>query len=166
MQRAAPVVWMSHRALSVCIHEATRHFPHETGGTFMGYWTSAHEVVITHLVEAGPSARRERAAFEPDQQWQLGEIARHYSASGRRESYLGDWHSHPGAANGELSRTDRAVLSRIVRSPRARAPRPISMVLFGDAAQWHPCAWVATMHPRALMRSRLICERATLHLYG
>lgn len=148
------------------MREATRYSPRETGGTFMGYWTSEHEVVITRLVEAGPLALRERAAFEPDQQWQLAEIARHYRASGRREGYLGDWHSHPGTANGELSSIDRAVLSRIIRSPRARAARPISMVLFGGPVQWQPCTWVASMSSSLLMRSRLKCERATLHLYG
>jgi integrative and conjugative element protein (TIGR02256 family) len=157
---------MPRRALAACTREATHYFPRETGGTFMGYWASEHEVVITHLVEAGPLALRERAAFEPDQQWQLDEISRHYCASGRREGYLGDWHSHPGAANGELSGTDRAVLSRIIRSPRARAPRPLSMVLFGTPNQWQPCTWVASLNPRVLLRSRLTCDRAALHLYG
>lgn len=132
----------------------------------MGYWASEHEVVITQLVDAGPLALRERAAFEPDQQWQLEEISRRYSASGRREGYLGDWHSHPGAANGELSGTDRAVLSRIIRSPRARAPRPLCMVLFGSPDQWQPCTWMGSLSSRVLMRSHLTCERAALHLYG
>lgn len=166
MQRAAPLVWMARPALAVLTREATRYFPRETGGTFMGYWASEHEVVITRLVEAGPLALRGRTTFEPDHQWQLAEIARHYSASGRREGYLGDWHSHPGAANGELSSTDRAVLSRIIRTPRARAARPISMVLFGNPVRWQPCAWVASLSSSILMRALLKCERAALQLYG
>jgi integrative and conjugative element protein (TIGR02256 family) len=166
MQRAAALVWMAQHAHSQCVREATRFYPRETGGTFMGYWSAGgQEVVITRLIGAGPRALHARTAFEPDQQWQLAEIARHYTASGRREGYLGDWHSHPGAGSGELSGTDRSVLRRIIRTPQARAPRPISVVLWGGAGSWQVSAWVATLTTRALLPARLSVLPAALQLY-
>lgn len=166
MQGAAALVWIAQQAHAQCVREAALCYPRETGGTFMGYWSAGgDEVVITRLIAAGPRAFRARAAFEPDQQWQLAEIARHYCASGRREVYLGDWHSHPGAASGELSGTDRNVLSRIIRTPKARATRPISLVFWGGPGSWHVSAWVATLTTRILLPARLSVVSAALQLY-
>lgn len=167
MQRTeALAVWMPQHEHDQCIREATLYYPRETGGTFMGYWSAdGDEVVITGLIAAGPRARHARTAFEPDQKWQLSEIARHYSASGRREGYLGDWHSHPGAVSGDLSVTDRSVLRRIMRTPRARAPRPISVVFWGAPDGWHANAWVAELSPRRLFPARVSVVPAALQLY-
>jgi integrative and conjugative element protein (TIGR02256 family) len=149
-----------------CLTEAARHFPRETGGTFMGYWANDQEAVVTCIVDAGPSAVRERMSFEPDQQWQLAEIARQYAASGRQHGYLGDWHSHPSALNGELSVTDRAVLAKIIKSPRARAPKPLSLILYGSAISWKESMWVAHVRTgTVLLRARMSCELAVVRLY-
>lgn len=167
MQLAAPVVWMPRTAYEQCAREADRFYPRETGGTFMGYWASAgREVVITRVIAAGPGAKHALAAFEPDQQWQLREIAEHYSSSGRRDGYLGDWHSHPDAHSGELSGTDRSVLRRIIRTPKARAPHPISLVLWGTAANWRASTWIAALSGRALLPGRLLIVPASLRLYA
>lgn len=132
----------------------------------MGYWANDHEAVVTRLVDAGPLAVRERTSFEADQKWQLADIARQYTASGRRHEYLGDWHSHPGATDGDLSPKDRAVLARIIRSPGARAPRPISMVLYGSGATWNASMWVAPARAGTLLlRIRMKCEHAQITLY-
>lgn len=166
MQCAAAVVWMAQHAHAQCVREAAFFYPRETGGTFMGYWSAGvQEVVITRVIGAGPRALHARMAFEPDQQWQLGEIARHYTASGRRESYLGDWHSHPGAGSGELSGTDRSVLRRIIRTPQARAPRPVSVVFWGGPGNWQVSPWVATLTTRAFLPACLSVLPAALQLY-
>ena len=76
-----------------CNDEASEMFPLETGGTYMGWWSYACTAVITTEIGPGPNASHGRHHFQPDQEWQLEQIARHYVASGRRETYLGDWHS-------------------------------------------------------------------------
>lgn len=162
--RPAVVCWIPRQALHECCSEATRYFPRETGGTFMGYWANGQEAVVTRLIGPGPLAVRERHSFEPDQQWQLGEIARHYAASGRRDGYLGDWHSHPRATNGHLSCTDRAVMAKIIRTPQARAPKPISMVLHGTGSRWDASVWVASSR-KCIFRARVAFERAVVNLY-
>jgi integrative and conjugative element protein (TIGR02256 family) len=149
-----------------CVLEATLLSPRETGGTFMGYWSACgNEVVITRLIAAGPRALHARTAFEPDQQWQLREIARHYSASGRREGYLGDWHSHPGATSGKLSGIDRSVLHRIIRTREARTPRPISVVYWGVPGHWQASAWVAALSGAAPWPARVSVVSAQMQLY-
>ena len=165
MWREPLIVWVPRPILQSCTADATRYFPRETGGTFMGYWANAHEAVVTRLVDAGPLAVRGRASFEADQKWQLAEIARHYTASGQRHGYLGDWHSHPGATEGDLSLKDRAVLARIIRTPGARAPKPISMVLHGSGSTWNASMWVAQARGTALLRIRMKCEHAQITLY-
>lgn len=166
MQPAEPVVWMPRAAYEQCAREADLFCPRETGGTFMGYWASSgQEVVITSVIAAGPCANHAHVEFEPDQQWQLQEIAAHYSASGRREGYLGDWHSHPNAGSGALSGTDRRVLRRIIRTPAARAPRPISLILWGPAGNWRASTWLAALSARALLPARLLVVPASLRTY-
>lgn len=166
MPDAAAIAWIAGDAHAQCLREAALFYPRETGGTFMGYWSPTdQEVVITRLIPAGPRAFHSRTAFEPDQKWQLTEIARHYRASGRREGYLGDWHSHPGAGSGNLSRTDRSVLRRIIRTPEARTSRPISIVVWGGPRRWETSAWVATLSSRTLLGARLSVLPAAIQLY-
>ena len=116
-------MWLPEGMLRECIVEADRHAPLETGGTFMGYWIGTSAVVVTCLVGAGPGAERGVRHFAPDQDWQVAEIARCYERSGRMNTYVGDWHSHPGAQDGELSRKDRRVLRRIVETPSGSPKR-------------------------------------------
>src|SRR5689334_17122746 len=104
------ICWLCTPLYEQCTAAAARFQALETGGALMGYWHGTDTAVITAIIEAGPGALHERYNFEPDQQWQVEQIARHYSASGRRETYIGDWHTHPAANTGGLSRTDRGVL--------------------------------------------------------
>lgn len=166
MQSATDLMWMAQVAHAHCVHQAALFYPRETGGTFMGYWTNGGtEVVVTRLIAPGPAAFHSMTAFQPDQTWQLGEIARHYRASGRRDVYLGDWHSHPGAVSGELSGVDRSVLRKIIRTPGARASSPISMVFWGGATAWQCSGWIARLIPRPLLPSRLSVKPVALQLY-
>jgi integrative and conjugative element protein (TIGR02256 family) len=79
--------------------EAAARYPLETGGVFMGYWADDRTAVVTQAIGPGPNAYHHRHRFAPDQEWQTTEIAEYYRASGRRETYLGDWHTHPDEAH-------------------------------------------------------------------
>lgn len=161
----SPVIWISSELHRMCADEASGFFDLETGGTFMGYWPNAETAVITGLIGAGPNALHERHNFEPDQEWQLKEIASHYETSGRRETYIGDWHSHPNAQSGRLSWTDRGVLRQIIKTPEARASRPIMVVFHGVPNDWQTTAWIGDLRERRLLWPKLeVCE-ATLQLY-
>lgn len=136
-----PRIELARGVLALCRAEADRCYPLETGGVLMGFWRR-HLAVVTQVIGPGPNARHERWSFEPDQEWQLGAIAAHYARSGRRETYLGDWHTHPDARNGNLSRMDRGVLRKVISTPSARAPTPVMMILYGS-----PAGWVLTCSP-------------------
>ncbi|RWI87880.1 MAG: hypothetical protein EOR22_28005, partial [Mesorhizobium sp.] len=126
-----------------------------TGGTFMGYRSEDGSAVVTALVTAGPKARRGSHSFTPDQEWQQAEIARLYEISGRRDAYLGDWHTHPDATDGTLSWRDRRCLKRIIKTPFARNAAPIMMILCGSPNEWAACAWRATIEARLKLFERL-----------
>ena len=124
------------------------------------------EVVITSLIGPGPEADHGQHYFEPDQKWQLTEIAAHYERSGRRETYLGDWHSHPGAATGRVSYTDRRVLRRIINTPQARAETPLMAIFFGDRdGGWNLEMWCAQLTPRRLLWPKLVMKHLDTQLY-
>ena len=159
------IVWMPAGLLDQCMGEADLAYDLETGGLLMGYWSGTNIAVVTRLVGAGPEARRERFSFEPDQEWQVEKIARHYEASGRRETYIGDWHTHPNAKSGRLSMTDRSVLRRVIETPAARASNPIMMLLYGSKDAWQATALVAALRPRRLLWPKLEIREASLRLY-
>lgn len=159
------VVWFPSQIHGECVEEAWRHYQFETGGALMGYWHGTGAAVVTAAIDAGPGAVRERHNFEPDQNWQLQEIARRYEASGRRETYLGDWHSHPNAKTGLLSFTDRGVIRRIINTPAARAPHPIMIVFHGADREWNATTWVAALRPRRIIWSKLTLSEVELRLY-
>lgn len=138
----APVIWMPRPLHAQCVEDAARWHPLETGGVLMGYWNE-RAAVVTALIAPGPNAVHETHNFEPDHEWQLNEIARRFDASDGRETYLGDWHTHPNAPTGRLSSTDRGVLRTIIDKPLAYTPRPIMMIFFGADAAWEVAGWVA-----------------------
>lgn len=102
--------------------------PFETGGILMGYWGSATEAVITAVIGPGPKAVHKKRAFRPDSAYHEQEIARLYAQSGRTETYLGDWHTHPGAA-AYMSFRDEETLSTIANHKEARLQTPLMMIL-------------------------------------
>jgi integrative and conjugative element protein (TIGR02256 family) len=159
------VIWFPAVLYDHCVEQARSFGRLETGGAFMGYWRD-QAAVITAAIDAGPNALHEPYQFEPDQDWQLAEIARHYEASGRRETYIGDWHTHPGARAGYLSRTDRAVLRRIINTPAARAERPAMIVFHGVDDVWDATAWLACLRPRRFLWPRLQLDQIEQRTYG
>ncbi len=158
------VVWMPEAMRQVCVDEASHTIPLETGGTFMGWWADSGTAVIRAAIGPGPNASHGRHHFQPDQDWQLDQIARHYEASGRRETYLGDWHSHPNASGGALSWTDRRVLRRVINTPSARCPTPLMIIFWGNPDGWQIATWRARLHFRPILWDRLILEQAAMKL--
>lgn len=122
--------------------------PNETGGVLLG-WRDRADTVVTHLLGPGPNAWHGKTWFHPDGQWQASRIAELYEQSGRRLSYLGDWHTHPDGVP-TPSRQDRATLARISRTAEARCPSPLMLILGGpdSEGQWSSqcVAWI----PKAL----------------
>lgn len=142
--------------------EANRVFPFETGGVLMGYWVDpGGEVVITHATGPGPRAVHGLYSFNPDADYQEEEIARHYEASGRLHSYLGDWHTHP-RESAYLSRRDRRTLRKIATCPEARAPIPIMAVLGAGKPEWLLGIWKysPTRLGRIILRNGVISLRS------
>lgn len=119
--------------------EAKRTDPLETGGVLLGYWADTGEVVVASVVGPGPAAVHRRDRFLPDHAYQEREVALAYRESGRRITYLGDWHSHPSGL-GTLSRRDRVTLRRIGNNPGARAPRPL-MAIVTSRVKWDLSVW-------------------------
>jgi integrative and conjugative element protein (TIGR02256 family) len=131
--------WISTSALDVLITAAEYQYPNETGGLLIGYWT-ANDVVITACTTPGSQARHTRTQYFPDPDHDQEQIARHYHTTGRRHTYLGDWHTHPDAAP-YLSRTDVRTLANIAETPSARAARPVMGILSGRPGAWVIVVW-------------------------
>ena len=158
------LVWFSQNCLLSCGEEASRSFPFETGGTFMGWWADRDTAVITSVIGPGPKASHGRHHFQPDQEWQIDQIAKHYEASGRRETYLGDWHSHPNAISGTLSWTDRRVLRRIINTDAARCSTPLMSVFWGKPDDWEMVMWHSQLRQRSFLWDQLTVTKAALKL--
>ena len=119
-------------------HEADDRAPLETGGVLLGIAASA-DLWIEAVVGPGPAARHGATWFIPDAAFQQDRISDLYEASGRRIAYLGDWHTHPAAA-AALSWRDRRTLRKISRTPSARQPEPVMLIL-GHGRPWRPTLW-------------------------
>lgn len=131
--------WIVDGELDVVLQEAERALPNETGGILMGYADSAGTPVVTHVIGPGPTARHSRTAFMPDSRWQQRHVDAIYERSGRRHTYLGDWHTHPGGAAFPSLR-DLRTLRRIAKFAPARVCSPVMLIL-GGRATWEGVAW-------------------------
>lgn len=129
-------LWLAQSALKAMVAEALRTEPLESGGVLLGWRDqTGTELVVAHVVGPGADATHRRTKFSPDTDWQRQEIAAAYEASGRRVTYLGDWHSHPGGSD-LPSRRDEKTARRIARSRSARAPQPVMLILTGKKKAW------------------------------
>ncbi|RPF28565.1 Mov34/MPN/PAD-1 family protein [Georgenia muralis] len=134
MRQTPVVLTIEPAAAATLTSEASRAFPMETGGVLMG-WELGGRVHIHTVVGPGPAAVHRPAAFHPDSEWQEGEIARIYAESGRRVSYLGDWHTHPRGST-RMSLTDRGTLLSIANHAAARCPNAVMLILAGMSNKW------------------------------
>jgi integrative and conjugative element protein (TIGR02256 family) len=126
-----PVILVPPEQLDEMLMEGQRKFPLETGGVLMGFVT-AERTVVTSVVGPGPRAIHRRRSFTPDTEWQQERVADLYERSGRRDMYLGDWHTHPGGST-RASFTDWLAAWTIARSRDARCPNPVIVVLALEA---------------------------------
>jgi integrative and conjugative element protein (TIGR02256 family) len=141
MQEALGKAWLSRGVLREIHAVSDSSYPHETGGVLMGYWVSTpQEVVITAIIGPGPNAVHRRHDFLPDHDFQSERIAEIYQSSGRMETYLGDWHTHP-QGSARLSCTDRMTLRRIRRTVAARTPWPLMLIVSGSRHTWVVNVW-------------------------
>jgi integrative and conjugative element protein (TIGR02256 family) len=95
-------------------------------------------VWVEEIVGPGPDAMHSRSEFLPDAAYQQAQIAAAYERAGRRTSYLGDWHTHPGQRV-YMSRRDRRTLRSIARCEPACQPRPVMAIL--GSAGWEMIVW-------------------------
>jgi integrative and conjugative element protein (TIGR02256 family) len=155
--KASGTAWVSAEVLSFLVQEANAAAPLETGGVLLGYWSeSSTEPVVTQAVGPGPQAIHTRERFMPDHRFHESEVARLCNQNPALQ-YLGDWHSHPGAA-GYLSSLDYSTLRKIAVSRAARAPRPL-MIILGFGPRWQPVTWSLRKKPRCFVFPKYVVER-------
>lgn len=106
----------------------------------LGYHTE-QQVVVQHALGPGPNAEHRRTGFRADVVWQRERIAELYENSGRRLQLLGDWHTHPGADQAQLSTVDVRALGKLARDARARCRSPVMWILSGGDEDWEGSAW-------------------------
>jgi integrative and conjugative element protein (TIGR02256 family) len=127
--RISSLLLLPANAMAAILEEVLTWVPAETGGIIMGRSDASSGVAeVTAILGGGPGAVRKESSFEPDQVWQEEKVARVYRDSGRRVSYLGDWHSHPGGSV-MLSSTDKKAGRLIATSQMARCPHPLLVVV-------------------------------------
>lgn len=110
-------------------------FPLETGGMLLGYEADNGEAVVTAVIGPGPRARHRRYRFSPDAEYQQSELTAHYVRTDGRETYLGDWHTHPGGST-VLSFLDKKTLTRIASTPSSGTAKPVMAILGGGSRTW------------------------------
>ena len=149
-----PTVWVAADVLAWCEAEAGRTYPKETGGVLMGWHRrQRREIVVVHAIGPGERGIHQSHRFEPDNSHHVAAVGDVYQLSGRKVTYLGDWHSHPGGSP-TLSRTDRRTLGAIAEHEPSRCPHPVMLVLGGSPEN----GWQAVAHgwaPRHLWVWRL-----------
>jgi integrative and conjugative element protein (TIGR02256 family) len=143
----AALIWLPEELSAACEADANLHYPLESGGALLGYRVD-DQLVVTAMIRGGSGALRTQTSYRPDLDWQNARIAEHYERSGRRDEYLGDWHSHPDTETAYLSSEDRAVLKKIIRATEARCPSPVMAVLAGGPFNWTMSAWSAELRQR------------------
>jgi integrative and conjugative element protein (TIGR02256 family) len=146
-------------AFEELLAEADARFPNETGGVLLG-WVVDGITHVRQVVGPGPAAVHGPTGFHPDSDWQEDVIALAYETSGRRVTYLGDWHTHPRGTP-RPSRLDRLTMRTIARYAPARCPQPLMLIAAGE-----PGLWTLGVHLRLLGRrpvgSRTLRLRLTI----
>lgn len=130
-------LWIAKDVFERMIELVVEKFPRETGGMLLGYEANNGEAVVTAIIGPGPNAKHSRFRFKPDADFQQQELNRHFFDSAGKETYLGDWHSHPGGSS-RLSLLDKRTLHRIAATPTSRTVHPIMLVIGGQLGSWEP----------------------------
>lgn len=138
-------VGLPRNLIEVCRIEVTRTFPLESGGVLMGRRIGPNEWLVDHVIGPGPRATHQRYRFSPDLDWQHEQIAAWFHATNGQSTYLGDWHSHPGARHGRLSYVDRAACRTILRSPASQCDRVLMAIVWGSPEGWDLDVWACEL---------------------
>lgn len=127
--------WIPNTLLTEMKVLATFSDPMETGGMLLGYVADNMDVVVSAIIGPGPNSSHSRYTFVPDAAYQQAELDRHYRATDGLETYLGDWHTHPG---GQCipSREDKRTLARIATTPSARIEHPVMAIAGYSTGRW------------------------------
>ena len=110
------------------VEDALKHRGLETGSTGLGV-RRGNEIINVISVPAGPRARRARARYTPDTEWQEG-VVHVIKQRLPHLAYVSDWHAHPGSFD-EPSSIDRDTARRVVSEPEWDAPAvvfPIAVI--------------------------------------
>jgi integrative and conjugative element protein (TIGR02256 family) len=122
------LVRLSNDALNLITAEMYKWYPKETGGVLIGSWVNKKEVIISDIIGPGPNAIHTYTSFTPDDAYHINVIARIYTESQCKQTYLGDWHTHPNE-KAYLSELDKKTLRKIAGYKPARLTRPLMLVL-------------------------------------
>lgn len=128
-------LWLADSALSAMHKIADQHYPYETGGMLFGYVAKNSDVVVTAVIGPGPKAKHGRFRFVPDAEFQQTELETHFYKTDARETYLGDWHTHPRGSC-QLSMVDKRTLTRIAQTPSSGAQYPVMAILCDGNLDW------------------------------
>lgn len=121
-------LWLPKELVQIEIaNEIARHYPNETGGMLLGYINGSHRVV-TAGISAGPNAQRSPSHMVPDDQYQQKILLEHFQRTDGKESFLGEWHSHPEAAP-RMSMTDRRTLQRVTVESENLLALPVMLIV-------------------------------------
>jgi integrative and conjugative element protein (TIGR02256 family) len=123
-----------------------------------GFWE------IDHVLGPGPNALHGRFRFAPDLHWQHGRIAEHFYETDGQSTYLGDWHSHPGARHGKLSPKDKSVIKTIIQAPGAMCELPLMMILWSGEPEWNAAVWAGRLTENWLRLSQLKISSCQLQI--
>ena len=116
------------------LEQAQQHFPLETGGMLLGY-ESNDDIVLTKIIGAGPNAKHGYSHFVPDGEYQQSALEEHFWATDGRETYLGDWHTHPKGKN-KLSPLDKRTLACIANEPLSGTKHPLMAIFACGGGTW------------------------------
>jgi integrative and conjugative element protein (TIGR02256 family) len=105
---------------------AAKHFPRETGGFLIGLRRGSH-IEVTGLTQQSDGDIATRVSFERISPAHREEVHAAWSKSGKTETLVGDWHSHPNGS-GRASSTDRRAWRKLARSLERNV---IGMIEFG-----------------------------------
>lgn len=130
-----PSVWLPELVVVELRRLANQYYPLETGGMLLGYIAENKDYVVTSIIGPGPQARHYRHTFEPDSDYQLNILHARYMGTNGRETYLGDWHSHPDGTT-SLSRRDKQTLATIAAAPESQMSSPLMAVIAGSKDEW------------------------------
>lgn len=128
-------LWLADSALTAMHKIADQYYPYETGGMLLGYVAKNSDVVVNAIVGPGPKAKHSRFRFVPDAKYQQTELENHFYKTEARETYLGDWHTHPRGSC-QLSMIDKRTLARIARTSSSGTQHPVMAILCGGDTDW------------------------------